>query len=229
LAHIKNSYLVFVCGNGPVVNDGFSTLLGVATTLGKPIVYWKDDARHLWGFNDNPMTIGNLPNVNSYLLQPPNMTIRLSGYQRGGCGPDVFPTLISNAIKDMDANAGTPSQHIQNYMALGDLINNAFSGTPSDGITYANCWTSPDNIQKSFQKLINIVIQGSGADYLSSEDKTYLQSSPPNTNGPTPPFGHNIKTFFSLSNTPVVPLSGMYHPPFQPGVVDALKQTKLNL
>ena len=164
---LANASLVFVVGNGPVVNEGFSSLLGVASTLGKPIVYWKDDVRHLWGFQDNPWSIGMLPTISNHMMEPSTFPIRLNYYDStkpNNCGGMTFPDLIADALKNnARITAGAPSSHMQQLISLGQILNLSF------GSTYANIPKDP----KAAYNLIKTVLRQNPG-YVADADIQYL-------------------------------------------------------
>ena len=127
------SDLVFINGNGPVVNSGFTAILGTLNTLGIPVTYWKDDSRHLWGFNDNPLSIGLMPSVNRQLLEPARLDIRLTKFSinSGGikCGASTLNERISNTIKSYgNISKGSVSSIIQNKISLGKALYDSVNG-----------------------------------------------------------------------------------------------------
>jgi len=135
---IYNCDLLFVVGNGPVVNSGFASLIGMARTLGVRVIYWKDDVRHLWGFSDNPAMIGSLEDVHSMLynigdpFQGDGMLTRIYKYQDSKtqtsqnqhCGLSYFDQIIKNSllIPDQKVDITNISQSLQNLIQLGGLI-----------------------------------------------------------------------------------------------------------
>lgn len=60
---ISLSSFVVVNANGPVMNEGVSALVGYLAAANKPILYWKDDVRHLYGARDNPFVVGLLSSI----------------------------------------------------------------------------------------------------------------------------------------------------------------------
>ena len=124
LYHISQSDIIMVNMNGPVANEGFSSLLGIASSLGKPVLYWKDDARKLWGLNDNPMTLGLLPDVNRNIMMPSRLSnIDTQEEEVGNCGAAVLPYLVQQSMKTKEARRYF---HQQSYLAkmssLGNFI-----------------------------------------------------------------------------------------------------------
>lgn len=167
LSHITNCQHVVINGNGPVVNEGFSTMMGICASLGKKVVYWKDDTRHLWGFNDNPMSIGNLPVVHSKLMEPSNFPIRLSYYdtqKEYNCGNQVLVDLIKE-VNAVNITPGTPSSLIQNQVQLGNLLNASLNGQTWVTAIQAD----PKKVYESISSVIR-----DNTNLISKADATYI-------------------------------------------------------
>jgi hypothetical protein len=145
VAHMWNSEFVLANMNGPVPNEGFSALLGLAPSFGKPVVYWKDDLRHLWGTRDNPVNL--LPGQTKYLFSnaPPgalgsglNRLNKIDETKPGDCGEEVLPILINSAFVDTTGflppgppgpPPPLPAGYIGSLITIGDQLNNLFAGT----------------------------------------------------------------------------------------------------
>ncbi len=127
-----NVDIVFINGNGPVVNSGYASMLALANFMNIPTIYWKDDARHLWGFADNALMLGFMPNFSEYLIEPLQMVQRVYNYSNEGepCGQFMFLGLITRAMtgakarKDLSKLTG----HLANMYTLGDKINTSAYG-----------------------------------------------------------------------------------------------------
>ena len=172
-----SSDLVFINGNGPVVNSGFTAILGVLNTLGKQVTYWKDDSRHLWGFNDNPLSIGLMNNINRQLIEPPRLDIRLTNFSITSgnikCSNSTLNDRISNTLKSYSSvSPGSMSSIIQQKYKLGEQISNAVGGNflPSN--------IRSDNI-KTMGDLFKIIVNIINSNYtlLSSDDRTFLNET----------------------------------------------------
>jgi len=122
-----NVDIVFINGNGPVVNSGYASMLALANFMNIPTIYWKDDARHLWGFADNALMLGFMPNFSEYLIEPLQMVQRVYNYSNKGepCGKFMFPELITRAITEAGArtNPNKLTGHLANMYTLGGKIN----------------------------------------------------------------------------------------------------------
>jgi len=135
---VYNCDLLFVVGNGPVVNTGFASLIAMARTLGIRVVYWKDDVRHLWGFSDNPAMIGSLDAVHGTLYNVGNpfegdgMLTRIYNYEDSKkqtastqhCGTSYFEYIIGNALNNPEEKIqlGNVPAGLQNLINLGGMI-----------------------------------------------------------------------------------------------------------
>lgn len=67
LAHIQWADIVFIENNSVITLSMVAAIESLATSLGKQIVYWRDDARNQWGTTNDPVTIGILPSAYKYL------------------------------------------------------------------------------------------------------------------------------------------------------------------
>lgn len=168
--HMYNSSVVVVNGNGPVVNSGFASLATLASALGKKVVYWKDDARKLWGFNDNPLMLGTLPSVSDHLMDPAGFPNRLNLFdptKQHNCGDMVLPTLLANAVHTPPSPQTTLSPTIINLNELGRELNIAFSSGP---ITWGNILQDPVASYRAIKKVFITY----GKSLISPRDFDYI-------------------------------------------------------
>jgi hypothetical protein len=134
---LTQSDVLFVNANGPVPNSGFASIIGVATSLNKPILRWKDDARTLWGFADNPMSIGLLPGVSQNLTGNPLFRLNTidPNVKDGNCGYETLPILLKN-ILDRQVGPTVFTQngtYLNNMRVLGRALNDSVT---KNGIPY---------------------------------------------------------------------------------------------
>lgn len=134
---LTQSDVLFVNANGPVPNSGFASIIGVATSINKPILRWKDDARTLWGFADNPMSIGLLPDASQNLAGNPLFRLNTidTNNKDGSCGFETLPILLKNVL---DGQVGGPvllksGTYLNNLRMLGRALN---SSVTTNGIPY---------------------------------------------------------------------------------------------
>jgi hypothetical protein len=126
-----NVDFVFINGNGPVVNSGYASMLALANFMNIPTIYWKDDARHLWGFADNALMLGFMPNFSEYLIEPLQMVQRVYNYDENGpCGQFMFPYLIQKAFQEAGTRRDVTALtgHLANVYTLGGKINASAMG-----------------------------------------------------------------------------------------------------
>lgn len=172
MSHLNNSSIVMVNGNGPVVNSGFTSMMTLASSLGKPVVYWKDDVRHLWGFNDNPLAIGTIPCFSKHLYEPSTLPIRLNLYdptKKDDCGEPVFPQLIKDALNNTpQSQAVVTSTYIQNMIKLGEALNVAFG--PGNAITWSAVLKDP---LATYKAIKSVVVEN--INLLSPCDQSYIK------------------------------------------------------
>lgn len=161
----NRSDFVFVNGNGPVVNEGFSTIIGALYTVGKPLVYWKDDARRLWGGYDNPLTLGLISPVSGAIVAPIKRLNALDDTQPTTCGPEQFTGLIEQALANSVNAGGTFSARLTRLVALGADINKLTETKPGIGDTFPST-------PQAFQKIKTIVLNNIHA--LAATDQALL-------------------------------------------------------
>ena len=195
VSHMNNSDIVFVNGNGPVVNEGFSSMIGLASAMGKRLVYWKDDARRLWGFNDNPITIGLMPSISDHLVDPAGFPTHLNLFdpsKPNNCGATVLPQLVQKLVSSMTPPENIKlSTEVNNLITLGNALNASFAQGNPDGITWSTILTDP---LKSYKKIKAIFLQNIST--LSSIDYAYLKNV---LNGSPSPLTH-LNTYTNMSN-----------------------------
>lgn len=195
LDHLSNSKFLFVNGNGPVVNEGFSTFIGISACMSKPVVYWKDDARRLWASADNPLTVGVLPSTFNAMIEPFILVNRLTTYKQelGVCGDPTLPEVITEALKNTVPTANVLlSTKITNLIKLGDLINK-LALSKGGWIQYQR-----DPIA-SYNGIKDLIL--ANLNLLDAKDGQILQESHP----PSPP----PTSFQQTSPQPAVGLSGI--------------------
>ena len=91
---LTQSDVLFVNANGPVPNSGFASIIGVATSINKPILRWKD-MQNIMGFADNPMSIGLLPDASQNLAGNPfRLNTIDTNNKDGSCGFETLPILL---------------------------------------------------------------------------------------------------------------------------------------
>jgi len=172
-AHMSSSSVVVVNGNGPVVNTGYASCATLATAMGKKLVYWKDDARRLWGFNDNPLMIGTMPSVSDHLMDPAGFPNRLNLFdnkQPNNCGKMVLPDLITSALNTPNNSSDIKlSPVLQNLIDFGKILNTAFVGSD---VTWRNILVDP---LKSYKKLKGVFKQHA-QQYISPKDFAYIKT-----------------------------------------------------
>jgi hypothetical protein len=125
-AELEASCLLVVCLNGPVPNPGFCAFAVLAASANRPVVYWKDDVRKLWGIEDDPLTLGLLPGASSRLmLQGPKKSLsqlsHLSVNMRNS-----FHELVEEAIRQ---NRGDPTplpgSYVHSLVQIGNSLREA--------------------------------------------------------------------------------------------------------
>lgn len=114
----SQSQFVMINGNGPVINDGFATMIGFLAAIDKPVVYWKDDVRRLYGARDNPIISGLLPPVSdkisriadpSFSSQPfPDRLNYIDTSQDNSCGNTYLDEVLRNLNVSSAYNAPVP-------------------------------------------------------------------------------------------------------------------------
>lgn len=125
-AELEASYLLVVCLNGPVPNPGFCAFAALAASANRPVVYWKDDVRKLWGIEDDPLTLGLLPGASSRLLAlgPKNSLSQLDHLTLGE--RNSFYLLVSEALKQPQGHpTPLPGSYIRSLVKLGDSLKEA--------------------------------------------------------------------------------------------------------
>ena len=125
-AELESSYLLVVCLNGPVPNPGFCAFVALAVSANRPVVYWKDDVRKLWGIEDDPLTLGLLPGASSRLmiLGPQNSLSRLAHLTVGA--HNAFHQLVSEALKQVQGHpTPLPGSYMRSLVIIGDSLRDA--------------------------------------------------------------------------------------------------------
>lgn len=67
LAHIQWADVVFIENNSVTTLPMMAEVASLASSLGKQIVYWRDDDRMQWGTTNDPISIGVLPSAYKYI------------------------------------------------------------------------------------------------------------------------------------------------------------------
>lgn len=129
-AHLDNVDYLYVNGNGPVTNPASSLIIGLGEAMGKKVVYFKDDARHLFGYGDEPLTMGLLPNVSTNISYTPSLT-RINQFlstKTDFCGLNNLIQRTREAAKNPDKDIKI-SDHVANLIQLGKKIISKFMET----------------------------------------------------------------------------------------------------
>jgi hypothetical protein len=122
-AELESSSFLVLCLNGPVPHPGFSAFAAVASSANRPVVYWKDDVRKLWGLEDDPLTSGLLPGISSrLLLEGPRASLtRFSRLTVDGA--NAFETLIlAAAARTQGAPTALPGAYVRSLVELGKAL-----------------------------------------------------------------------------------------------------------
>ena len=67
LAHLEWADLVFIENNAVTTLPMVAIIASLASSMGKQIVYWRDDSREQWGTTNDPLTVGVLPSAYKYI------------------------------------------------------------------------------------------------------------------------------------------------------------------
>lgn len=122
-SELQAAFMLVVCLNGPVPNPGLCAFAVLAASANRPVVYWKDDVRKLWGFEDDPLTLGLLPGASSRLLfggPAGSLTqlARLSVDKR-----NVFTTLLrAAAAQPQGPPSKLPGAYTQHLVSIGEAL-----------------------------------------------------------------------------------------------------------
>jgi len=125
-AELEASDLLVVCLNGPVPNPGFCAFAVLAASANRPVVYWKDDVRKLWGIEDDPLTLGLLPGASSRLmaLGPKNSLTQLAHLTVGA--RNSFHLLVLEALKQPQGHpTPLPGSYTRSLVKIGDSLKDA--------------------------------------------------------------------------------------------------------
>jgi len=120
---LQGSFMTVVCLNGPVPNPGLCAFAVLAASANRPVVYWKDDVRKLWGIEDDPLTLGLLPGASSHLLAggPPGSLTQLA--QLTGDKQNAFVMLMQEAATQPRGKpTELPGSYTQSLVKIGALL-----------------------------------------------------------------------------------------------------------
>jgi hypothetical protein len=122
-AELDASDLLVVCLNGPVPNPGFCAFATLAACANKPVVYWKDDVRKLWGVQDDPITMGLLPGASSRLMSDGPEASLTTLARLAPDGRNAFDALIKEAFAQIQGPATSlPGAYTKHLVELGKAL-----------------------------------------------------------------------------------------------------------
>jgi len=118
LAHIQWADLVFIENNSVITLSMISAIETLATSLGKQIVYWRDDAREQWGTTNDPLTIGMLPSAYKYIWM---------AAENQAQDPKFSIQQDNNNPKGIFAVQGSNNNICSHFMSTGNVLSNKWT------------------------------------------------------------------------------------------------------
>lgn len=190
LSYLRECDFVVADMNGAPPSPGTAAFVGLISEVPRPIVYWKDDSRWMWGAADNPLVTGLCPSVSKLLVVQGSPGISLGGglnrwtsYDPSfpdNCGAPTYPLNIGLSYQNkfnllaVPAPGAYPAAPAFNYTStynqdLAD-IGVLLRGLVPGGQTFASyARTFPTTL---FDEIL--AVMDANKLKLSAADRTYL-------------------------------------------------------